>query len=165
LESWSSGGQRLWPEGIEPLEGADLEAHLGEVLAATGTAPHWTVELNRAIAQGVLALRIRPGVSTCLELVSDSEGQAGVQPHRLLLVLEEGASLDLLQVHRASGPSLTSVVLEVQLKRKASLRHGLLAHGGSSSALLAVTAVSQAPEATTPTPACAQAGGWHGRNP
>jgi FeS assembly protein SufD len=145
LESWSSDSQLLWPEGIEPLEGADLEAHLGEALAATGTAPYWTVALTSAIAQDVLALRIRPGVSTCLELVSNGEERAGVQPHRLLLVLEEGASLDLLQVHRASGPSLTSVVLEVQLKRKATLRHGLLAHGGASSALLAVTAVSQSP--------------------
>lgn len=145
LEGWAPGSQLLWPEGIESLEGADLEAHLGEVLAATGTTPHWTVELNTAIAQGVLALRIRPGVSTGLELVSDSEGRAGVQPHRILLVLEEGASLDLLQVHRASGASLTSVVLEVQLKSKATLRHGLLAHGGASSALLAATAVNQDP--------------------
>ncbi|MEB3301213.1 MAG: Fe-S cluster assembly protein SufD [Cyanobacteriota bacterium] len=145
LNAWPEAGETTWPEGIEPLHGPELEAQLGRVLAATETADHWSVLLNSAIAQPVVALRIGPGVRTCLEVVSDSEQRAGVQAHRLLLVLEEGACLDLLQVHQADGPSLCSVVVEAQLGPNSTLRHGQVSHGSNHGVLLAMTAVNQAP--------------------
>lgn len=145
LTSWPRADEASWPSGVEPLMGPDLDAHLGVALAATDTAAHWTVLLNSAIVQHVVALRIRPGVRRCLELVSDTAQAAGVLPHRILVVLEEGASLELLQVHQASGPSLTSVVVEAHLAKEATLQHALITQGGPSSALLALTAVCQAP--------------------
>lgn len=145
LNAWSEGCQPSWPEGFEPLLGSDLETHLGRVLEATGTAHHWSVQLNGALAEPVVALRIQPGMSACLEVVSESGQHSGVRAHRLLLVLEEGASLDLLQVHQASGPNLTSVVVEIELGRGSTLHHGLLAQGSANSALLETTAVNQAP--------------------
>lgn len=145
LEQAGALAPSAWPAGIEPLEGPELQSALGRVLADMGASGDWAVALNSAIAPGVLALRIRGAVAPCLELVSQAGTRAGVWPLRLLLVLEEGASLTLLQVHQAAGPSLTSVVLEVQLGRGASLRHGLVAQGADNSALLAVTAVRQAP--------------------
>jgi FeS assembly protein SufD len=114
------------------------------VVAATGTEGQWSVQLNSAITSTILALRIRGPVAPCLELVSATGEHAGVQPHRLLLLLDDGASLDLLQVHQAAGPNLTSVVLEAHLGRDSRLRHGLVAQGTDSAALLAATAVRQA---------------------
>lgn len=143
LDTWTMGPESSWPAGIEPLQGSELEAHFGGVLAATAMAQQWAIQLNSAIAPKVVALRIRPG-SPRLELVSDAEQRSGVQGHRLLLLLEEGANLDLLQVHQASGPSLTSVVVEAQLDRNSTLRHGLVTRGTASSALMAAIAVSQA---------------------
>jgi hypothetical protein len=134
-----------WPEGIERVDGPDLEGVLGRVLADTGANGDWAVTLNSAIAPGVLALRIREAVRPCLELVSQAGPRAGVLPLRLLLLLEEGAALTLLQVHQATGPSLTSVVMEIALGRDARLQHALVARGADDSALLAVTAVRQAP--------------------
>lgn len=134
-----------WPEGIEPLEGSELRSVLGTVLADTGTRDDWTATLNSALAPEVLALRIRGTVAPCLELVSQAGPRAGVLPLRLLLLLEEGAALTVLQVHQAAGPSLTSAVMEVALGRDARLHHGLLAQGTDSAALLALTAVRQAP--------------------
>lgn len=144
LEDWNRRAELSWPAGIEPLSGPELESHLGQMFTATELERNWCVQLNRAIAPTILALRIRPGVNTCLELVSDAAQGSGVEPHRLLLLVEQGASLDLLQVHRSSGPNLTSVVLEARLEPRATLRHALLAQGCPSSALLAVSAVSQA---------------------
>jgi Fe-S cluster assembly protein SufD len=115
------------------------------VLKDTGAEGHWSVQLNRATVPGVLALRIRGQVTTCLEVISQAGQGSGILPLRLLLVLEDGASLTMLQVHRAGGTSLTSVVVEAQLGRDASLRHGLLAQGSTHGALLGVTAVTQAP--------------------
>jgi FeS assembly protein SufD len=132
------------PEGIHRLQGPELEHHLGRVLAETGAGSHWCVRLNSAIASEVLALRIRGPVANGLELVSHAAHLSGVMPLRLLLVLEDGASLTLLQVHQTTGPSLTSVVVEAQLGRGARLNHGVVARGSDSGALLAVTAVSQA---------------------
>lgn len=146
LDTWPQAGQIQWPAGIEPLSGPDLTLHLGKVLAATAMEHHWLTHLNAALTPQVVALRIRPGCHTCLEVVSDTAQRSGVLPHRLLLVVEEGATLNLVQVHQASGPSLTSVVMEIRLERQARLHHALVAHGNASGALLAGTAVSQAPE-------------------
>jgi FeS assembly protein SufD len=145
LEGWPQDGRGEWPAGIEPLNGPDLPAHLGQVLAETGLDRHWIAQLNQVLDPGVIALRIRAGFSTCLEVVSDTAQRAGVQPHRLLLLVEEGAALELLQVHRASGPSLTSISIAIQLAPQARLHHSLVAQGSSNSVLFASTAVSQAP--------------------
>ncbi|MEB3334885.1 MAG: SufD family Fe-S cluster assembly protein [Cyanobacteriota bacterium] len=145
LEDRSTFSSLSLPEGVEVLQGPDLQGHLGQVLRDTGADGHWSARLNRAIVPGVLALRIRGRVTTCLELISQAGRRGGVLPLRLLLVLEDGASLTFLQVHRAGGTSLTSVVVEAQLGRDASLRHGLVAQGDAEAALLAVTAVNQSP--------------------
>ncbi|MEB3259246.1 MAG: SufD family Fe-S cluster assembly protein [Cyanobacteriota bacterium] len=133
-----------WPEGIERLEGDALSAVLGAVLTDTGAASDWAVALNTAIVPSVLALRVRGAVAPCLELVSQAGARAGVLPLRVLLLLEDGASLTLLQAHQADGPSLTSVVMEIALGREARLQHGLVARGADAAGLLAVTAVRQA---------------------
>ncbi len=132
------------PAGLEPIGGDELNAILGQVLAATGSAELWPVLLNGATARNVLALRVRGQVPTTLELVSDAGDGEGILPLRLLLVLEPEASLEVLQVHRSSGANLTSVVLEARLGEGAELRHGLLASGAATGCLLATVAVEQA---------------------
>lgn len=133
------------PQGLEPLPAAELAQRLGTVLTATGSPQDWPVLLNGALAERVLALRVRGAVAPTLELVSDAGTAEGLLPLRLLLVLEENASLELLQVHRAAGASLTSVVLEADLGPGARLRHGLLASGHDEAVLLAHLALRQAP--------------------
>jgi Fe-S cluster assembly protein SufD len=146
------------PEGLTRLETGVQEALLGTVLQAAGTADSWLVRFNAALAGQVLALRVRGSVSLPLELVSDCGHGTGVRPLRLLLLLEEDASLELLQVHRAAGSSLTTVVVEAQLKPRARLRHGVLAQGSDASCLLAHLAVFQAPASELDLTTVA--GGW-----
>ena len=133
------------PDGLSRLETGVQEALLGTVAQAAGTADSWLVRFNAALAGQVLALRVRGPVALPLELVSDCGQGTGVRPLRLLLVLEEDASLELLQVHCAAATSLTTVVVEAQLAPRARLRHGVLAMGTDTSCLLAHLAVSQAP--------------------
>ena len=117
------------PEGLERLDSEALASLLGGALAATASESSWPVMLNGALAAPVLALRVTQPLSTVLELVCDTGTAAGVLGQRLLLVLDPGASLEVLEVHRAGGASLTSVVLEARLGQGARLRHGLLAQG------------------------------------
>ena len=149
------------PAGIEAIPAAVLEALLQETATdrgergANGAAPHaaagagseapWSGLLAAATAGQILALRVRGVVEPTLELVSDAASAEGVLPLRLLLILEPQARLELLQVHRASAASLTTVLLEARLGAGARLSHGLIAQGGGAAVLLADLAVEQDP--------------------
>jgi Fe-S cluster assembly protein SufD len=133
------------PEGLEALAETDLEQSLGHTLAATGCREHWPVSVNKVTAPRVLALRVRGAVAPLLELVSDAGDASGVLSLRVLLLLDPGASLRLLQVHRAGSASLTNVVVEARLGAGAHLQQSLLAQGADPSVLLGHLAVSQEP--------------------
>jgi Fe-S cluster assembly protein SufD len=104
------------------------------------------VLLNQACSSRVLGLRVSGPVASILEVVSEAGTAEGILPLRILLVLEERASLELHQVHHACGASLTSVVVEARLDQGARLHHGVLSRGGDEAVLLAHLAVAQAPE-------------------
>ena len=150
------------PAGIEAIPAADLEALLQETstdrgedrgangasnhaAAAAGSEAPWSGLLAAATAGQILALRVRGAIEPTLELVSDAASAEGVLPLRLLLILEPEARLELLQVHRASAASLTTVLLEARLGAGARLSHGLIAQGGGAAVLLADLAVEQDP--------------------
>ena len=149
------------PAGIEAIPAADLEALLQETAtdrgergangasnhaaAGAGSEAPWSGLLAAATAGQILALRVRGVVEPTLELVSDAANAEGVLPLRLLLILEPQARLELLQVHRASAASLTTVLLEARLGAGARLSHGLIAQGGGAAVLLADLAVEQDP--------------------
>ena len=146
------------PAGIEAIPAADLEALLQETstdrgangasnhaAAGAGSEAPWSGLLAAATAGQILALRVRGVVEPTLELVSDAASAEGVLPLRLLLILEPQARLELLQVHRASAASLTTVLLEARLGAGARLSHGLIAQGGGAAVLLADLAVEQDP--------------------
>lgn len=132
------------PAGLTSIPEQELTALLGSVLQETGCADHWPVLLNGAMAPRVLALRARGSVAPVLELVSEAGRGEGVLPLRILLILEPGASLQLLQVHRSEGPNLTSVLLEARLGNAAQLHQGMVAEGSAGSVLLHHLAVAQA---------------------
>jgi len=137
------------PDGLVALSEAELAQHLAA--AADGgagdadTAGNWPQILNGAAAFRLLALRVRGPVAPTLEIVSDAGDAVGVLALRVLLLLDPGMSLQLLQVHRSSGPNLTSVVVESRLAAGARLSQGLIADGAESSVLLAHLAVDQEP--------------------
>ena len=130
------------PEGISALTESELRQALGHTLDRCGCADVWPVELNHACSRRVLALRVRGSVPP-LELLQT--GSAGLTATRVLLLMEEKAQLDLLQVVTAQADAAHSHVLEVHLGQEACLNHGLLALGDGSASLLAHLAVEQEP--------------------
>jgi len=130
------------PAGFTPLQAGELEQALGHTLDRCGCAEAWPVEFNHASTQRVLALRVRGQVPP-LELVL--AGAAGLIATRVLLLLEEKAELELLQVIRAEGASAHSHLLEVHLGQEATLRHGVVACADGKASLLAHVAVEQEP--------------------
>ena len=124
------------------LSPAELEQALGHTLDRCGCADSWPVELNHASARQVLALRVRGAVPP-LELVLS--GAAGLTATRVVLLVEEKATLELLQVLHSDGPSAHSHVLEVHLGQEAQLRHGLIATADGEASLMTHLAVEQEP--------------------
>jgi len=146
------------PPGLEAIPPDALEAFLQEqpsdqgadtlsshAAARAGSEAPWSGLLAAATAGQILALRVRGIVEPTLELVSDGASAVGVLPLRLLLILEPGARLELLQVHRAAAASLTTVLLQAHLGAGAQLSHGLIGQGGGSAVLLADLAIDQQP--------------------
>ena len=154
------------PAGLETIPTAALEALLQDqprdlgaddfskdrshepsshAAASAGSEAPWSGLLAAATAGRLLALRVRGVVEPTLELVSDAASSAGVLPLRVLLILEPEARLQLLQVHRAAGASLTTVLLEARLGAGARLSHGLIGEGGGPAVLLADLAIDQQP--------------------
>lgn len=131
------------PPGLERLAGEALEQALGQGLQACGSGDDWVPLLNQAVGAPPLALRVTAAAPVRLELVSDLKAM-GLLAHRLLLVLEPGADLEVLQVQRSRTGSLTSLVLEAELAPGARLHHGLLALGHPDAVLLAHQAIRQA---------------------
>ena len=137
-------GQSL-PAGLSPLSAEEVQLALGHTLAACSCEQHWPVELNQASATRVLALRVSGAVAPTLELVSQAAGDGVLRPVRVLLLLEEKASLEVLHVQLGSGGSLSSLVIEAQLGRESTLRHGLLALGEGQACFFGHLAVEQEP--------------------
>jgi len=150
------------PAGIEPIASAELETLLldqpsdrgaddrfddlsSHAAARAGSEAPWSGLLAAATAGQILALRVRGVVEPTLELISDAASAEGVLPLRVLLVLEPEARLELLQVHRAAGASLTNVLLEARLGAGAHLSHGLIGQGSGAAVLLADLAIKQEP--------------------
>jgi Fe-S cluster assembly protein SufD len=133
------------PEGLSRITDSELEQGLGQILEANGCREHWPVLLNKAAVSRVLALRVRGTVVPTLELVSDAGRAPALLPLRVLLHLEEGASLSVLQVHRSAGASLTSVVVEARLAAGSRLDHSLFAPGHGDAVLLAHLVACQEP--------------------
>ena len=138
--SGASLEDQVWPEGISLLSPTELEQALGHTLDRCGCAEAWPVEFNHASSHQLLALRIRGKVPP-LELVL--AGGEGLVATRVLLLLEEKAELELLEVVLAEGASAHSHVLEAHLGQEAVLRHGFLASADGQASLLTHLAVEQ----------------------
>ena len=106
-----------------------------QVLKATGGSDAWSVRLNQGASPRCLALRVA-GAAGPLQLNCDAGAAPGLLALQLVLVLEEGASLELLIQHGSSGPNATSLVAVAQLGRGAQLNLGLLAPGDARACLL-----------------------------
>ncbi len=147
----------LLPAGVERLSPVAAAPWLGEALSATASADHWLVQLNAGAQAPLVALRVS-GRAGSLELPLEAGSAAGLAAFRLLLVLEAGASLELLLRPSSGGANALSLVSEVILASGAELKLGSLALGSPGSCLLQHTAVLQA--AGSRLEHVAVSGGW-----
>jgi Fe-S cluster assembly protein SufD len=133
------------PTGLTPLQPAEAEPMREQVLQSTGSRASWPVLLNQGASPRGLALRVS-GAAGPLQLDLAAGAAPGLRALQVLLILEDGASLELLLNPSSSGVNATSLVTVAQLGRGARLHLGLLAPGDPRACLLGHLAISQAPD-------------------
>jgi Fe-S cluster assembly protein SufD len=150
-------GQLSLPAGISLIGADEAQVLRQQGLKATDGGDAWSVLLNQGASPRCLALRVA-GAAGPLQLHLDAGAAPGLLALQLVLVLEEGASLELLIQHGSRGPNATSLVTVAQLARGAQLNLGLLAPGDARASLLSHLSISQSPASSLQVTTAA--GGW-----
>ena len=145
------------PAGISRIGADEAQGLQQQGLNSTGGGNVWSVRLNQGASPRCLALRVA-GEAGPLQLHFDAGAAPGLLALQLVLVLEEGASLELLIQHGSSGPNATSFVVVAQLARGAKCNLGLLAPGDARASLLSHLSISQAPASSLQVTTAV--GGW-----
>ena len=129
------------PKGIEKLNKKEIEDNLGKIVKSTNIRNDISVCLNQVFSLDILALKIKSNFNQSLEIIIPSIEQKSIST-RILLLIEEGAKLDLLQILLGNINSAQNHLIEIKLESKAELSHSLISlgedHDSSSICTLAV---------------------------
>jgi len=116
------------PNGIEKLSNIEIEANLGKIVKSTNIKNDISVCLNQASSAELLALKVKRNFNQSLEIVIPSiEGKS--ISSRVLLLIEEGAKLDLLQIFTGNNNSAQNHLIEIKLESKVEFTHALISLG------------------------------------
>ncbi len=131
------------PDGIEKLNNREIKENLGKVVKSNNIKNDISVSLNQASSTELLALKVKRNFNQSLEIVIPSiEGKSFST--RILLLIEEGAKLDLLQILTGNNNSAQNHLIEIKLESKVELNHGLISLGeDKESSLICTLAVEQ----------------------
>ncbi len=130
------------PPGVEQLSAEELESYLGTAINQFEHKNDWQVSLNEASTTQLIALKVKENNHSSLELIIQNQTKM-LSATRVLIVIEEAAKLELLQVIIGSADSAQSHVVEMHLSENAEVNHGFIALGKSQASLLANIAIEQ----------------------
>ena len=132
------------PKGIEKLNDKEIENNLGKIVKSTNIKNDVSVSLNQASSSNILALKVKSNFKQSLEIVIPSIEKKSIST-RILLLIEEGAKLDLLQIFLGDNTSAQNHLIEIKLESKVELTHGLISLGeDQESSSICTLAVEQA---------------------
>ena len=134
------------PDGIERLTNREIEDNLGKIVKSTNIKNDVSVYLNQASSLEVLALKVKSNFNQSLEIVIPSIDKKSTST-RIFLLIEEGATLDLLQIFLGNNNSAHNHLIEIKLEPNVELTHGLISFGEEKeSSSICTLAVEQAEE-------------------
>ncbi len=116
------------PNGIEKMSNKEIEDNLGKIVKSTNIKNDISVCLNQAYSSELIALKVKSNVTESLEIVIPSIEEKSIST-RILLLIEEGAKLDLLQVFLGNNNSAQNHLIEIKVESNVELNHGLISMG------------------------------------
>ncbi len=149
----------ILPEGITKLSNREIEENIGNIIKTCNIKNDLAVSINQAASSDLLALRINQNVTQSLEIIIPSVQQQMIST-RVIIILEKGARLDLLEVILGNNQSAQNHLIEIKLEANAELNHELISFGqGKQASSLSTLAVEQSPQSKYSLNSLHQ--GWH----
>ncbi len=128
-------------ETIERINDDDVIKYLSDNNLINQSS-NFLATLNNAINNNLIALKLKSKEIQSLEIVIPNSKKE-LSTSRVILIVEEGASLEILEVIKGSEFSAHSHLIDIFIEGDSTVNHGLLAVGESSSKLLTTISIRQ----------------------
>ncbi len=147
------------PKGITRLSNREIEENIGDIIKTCQIKNDLSVSINQAASSDLLALRVNHNVTQSLEIIVPSVTQQMIST-RVIIIIEEGAKLDLLEVILGNKESAQNHLIEVKLRANSELNHEFISLGkGAEASSLSTLAIEQGPQSKYYLNSLQQ--GWH----
>ncbi len=139
----TQSGIKDLPSGISSLNDNELSDILNLDNSPLNNTQDWCMSINEACNNKILGLKVRRSSRVHLEIIIESQIRS-LNSSRILIVIEEDAHLDLLQVIQSEEKSAISNLIQIIMSEGSEINHGFLGLGESSSSLFTQIFIDQA---------------------
>ena len=129
-------------KGIEKLNEKEINLYLSENSTSRNNNYDFNKTINEASNNQLIGFRVKGKEKKSLEI----DIQASLNeliPTRLIIIVEEGSNIDILQIIEGSKSVSHSHIIEIHVGDSATVKHGIVSIGKDSSKLLASIFVKQ----------------------
>ena len=131
------------PNGIRRLTSSELKEHLNKSFNhQISNKDDITLAINHAATKEVLALKVEGNNLPPIELIMPAHTHT-LNPTRVIILMEEKAQLELLQIALGTDCSAHSHLIELHLKKHSKVNHGFIALGSGQACCLANLSIQQ----------------------
>ena len=127
---------------IEELDEKEIKSHLSNNSNSKNNNYDFNKTINEASNHQLIGLRVKGKVKKSLE-ISIQASLDELIPTRIIIIVEDGSSIDILQIIEGSRSVSLSHIIEIYVGDSATVTHGIISIGKDSSKLLASVSVKQ----------------------
>ena len=128
------------PEEIEVLSDKEIKEKLNAINLKSNS---WIKNINEACTNKILALRIKKKLAASIEILMPSE-ENYLSTNRILIIVDNEAKLNLLQIAIGSSNSAINNITEVYLNESSQMNHGFIGFGKVNANILSQININQA---------------------
>ncbi len=128
--------------GIEKLNEKEMNLYLSENSTSRNNNYDFNKTINEASNNQLIGFRVKGNEKKSLEIAIQAS-LSKLIPTRIILIIEEGSNIDILQIIEGSKSVSHSHIIEIYVGDNAIVKHGIISIGKDSSKLLASIFVKQ----------------------
>ena len=130
------------PKSVRILTAKEIEQHLKNSNDKISNTENWSMAINNACSNNIIALKINDNEQCNFEIVIPSQIKH-LSSTRILLIIGKKAKLNLLQIAIGSNQSAISNLIEIHLNEGSEVNHGFIGMGKNDDNLLAQLLINQ----------------------
>ncbi|AAP99130.1 MULTISPECIES: Fe-S cluster assembly protein SufD [Prochlorococcus] len=133
------------PNYIEQISENELKKYFSKFSFKQNRDDIFLKKFNEAINSQLIALKIKKDSNASLEIILP-KSKNGLSPYRVMLIVEKGAKLDILEILNSEDFCAHSNLIEIYIENQAIVNHGCIAIGKQYSKLLSHISIIQEKE-------------------